>query len=248
MRREEAYFMCRQTGQRHSVLCALPPQILRRVAENGTVEQREAALQTLATDSTYRTLRAIRLAAPVTTPAAVAVADQLQRTISNARNTQTTARYGGTLRGGLRDRRPGGGRGLRWSGRHLRVLPGDAGPQLHRRSGPTHERHRPLQPELRQCVLGRTAHGLRRRRRGSVQPFHRRGRHHGARVDPRRHGVRGATGLLPPVRGAERVALGRVRFSGQTVQERQAGRRGRRLADRRGAPGGRTYRESRSGP
>jgi Zn-dependent metalloprotease len=81
--------MCRQTRQRHSVLCALPPHILRRVAENGTIEQREAALQTLATDSTYRTLRAIRLAAPVTTPAAVAVADQLQRTISNARNTQT---------------------------------------------------------------------------------------------------------------------------------------------------------------
>ena len=70
------------------MFCALPPQILRRVAENGTVEQREAALQTLATDSTYRTLRAVRLAAPVATPAAVAVADQLQRTISDAQNTQ----------------------------------------------------------------------------------------------------------------------------------------------------------------
>lgn len=81
--------MCGRSGYGHSVFCALPPQILRRVAENGTVEQREAALQTLATDSTFRTLRAVRLAAPAATPAAVAVADQLQRTISNARNTQS---------------------------------------------------------------------------------------------------------------------------------------------------------------
>jgi Zn-dependent metalloprotease len=79
--------MCEQTSHVHSVFCALPPQILRRVAENGTVEQREAALQTLAADSTFRTLRAVRLAAPVAIPAAVAVADEMQRTISDAQNT-----------------------------------------------------------------------------------------------------------------------------------------------------------------
>jgi len=86
MYRKEAYFMRQQTGHRHSVSCALPPQILRRVAENGTAEQREAALGTMATDSTFRTLRAIRLAAPVAAPAAMAVAGERQRTIFDARN------------------------------------------------------------------------------------------------------------------------------------------------------------------
>jgi Zn-dependent metalloprotease len=60
------------------------------MVQNGTEEHRAAALRTLATESTFRTLRAIRLAAPVaaTAPAAVAVAGRKQRTIFDAHNTQ----------------------------------------------------------------------------------------------------------------------------------------------------------------
>ncbi len=90
--------MHRQLGHRHSIFCILPPHILREIARNGTEEQRQAALDTLAADSTFRTLRAIRQAAPVATaspvtvsPAAAAgtgAAKQLQRTIFDCHNTQ----------------------------------------------------------------------------------------------------------------------------------------------------------------
>ncbi len=41
----------------------LPPHILRAIAQNGTPQQRAAALQTLATDNTLRNLRAAQAAA-----------------------------------------------------------------------------------------------------------------------------------------------------------------------------------------
>jgi hypothetical protein len=55
----------KQIGHRHSIFCALPPYVLREVMRNGTEEQREAALKTLSVDHTQRSLRGIRLAAPV---------------------------------------------------------------------------------------------------------------------------------------------------------------------------------------
>ena len=91
----EAY-VYQQMGHRHSIFCILPPYVLRRIARTGTEEQRQAALETLAVDTTFRTLRAIRLAAPVaTTTPAMAVpsaevvseeAKQLQRTIFSCQN------------------------------------------------------------------------------------------------------------------------------------------------------------------
>jgi Zn-dependent metalloprotease len=88
----------RQLGHRHSIFCILPPHILRNIARNGTEGERQAALDTLAADSTFRTLRAIRQAAPVATasPAAATLsaavgtgmAKQRQRTIFDCHNTR----------------------------------------------------------------------------------------------------------------------------------------------------------------
>jgi Zn-dependent metalloprotease len=90
--------MHRHLGHRHSIFCILPPHVLRDIAQSGTEEQRQAALDTLAADSTFRTLRAIRQAAPVATasPATVTLsaeagtgaAKQLQRTIFDCHNTR----------------------------------------------------------------------------------------------------------------------------------------------------------------
>ena len=45
-------------SRRRSILCIMPPHILRSIAERGTPEQRAVASQTLAVDTTFRTLRA----------------------------------------------------------------------------------------------------------------------------------------------------------------------------------------------
>ena len=50
--------MCLYTPHIPSNLCILPPHILRAIAQNGTPQQRTAAMQTLASDATFRTLRA----------------------------------------------------------------------------------------------------------------------------------------------------------------------------------------------
>ena len=88
-----------QRRHRHSIFCILPPNVLRDIARDGADEERRAALDTLAADSTFRTLRAIRQAAPVApaSPASVSLAAvvetsderQLQRTIFDCHNTRT---------------------------------------------------------------------------------------------------------------------------------------------------------------
>lgn len=85
--------MQQHLGNRHSIFCILPPYILRRIAQTGTEEQRRAALETLAVDTTFRTLRAIRLAATITPTTAVPSAGvvlkedkQLQRSIFSCNN------------------------------------------------------------------------------------------------------------------------------------------------------------------
>jgi Zn-dependent metalloprotease len=77
-----------QVGHRHSIFCILPPDVLLDIAQTGTEEEREAALNTLAADTTFRTLRAIRLAAPVaaTAQAEAAVLGQKRRTIYDCKN------------------------------------------------------------------------------------------------------------------------------------------------------------------
>jgi Zn-dependent metalloprotease len=91
--------MRQQPGHRLSIFCIVPPDVLRDIARNGAEEERQAALDTLAADSTFRTMRAIRQAAPVATasPATVSLAaavgtgeaKQLQRTIFDCHNSRS---------------------------------------------------------------------------------------------------------------------------------------------------------------
>ena len=83
--------MCKQIDQRHSIFCVLPPNVLRAIAQNGTDEQRQAALKTLSVDNTHRNLRGIRLAAPVSQAltSRVAVPGGLQRTIYDTHNSES---------------------------------------------------------------------------------------------------------------------------------------------------------------
>ena len=74
------------------IRCILPPHILRSIAEKGRPEQRTKALQTLATDGTFRALRA---GMPTKGQAvrrrfgALAAEGEKQRTIFDAHSTQT---------------------------------------------------------------------------------------------------------------------------------------------------------------
>src|SRR5512132_2195886 len=164
--------MRRRTSHRHSIFCILPPQILRSIAEKGTQKQREAVLRTLATDATFRTLRASLT--PVSGAARrrkmLAIEPRKQRTIYTANNVETLP--GTVVRS--EGSGPSGGRrrGLRRPRRYLRFLRAGLRPQLHRRRGSTARCHGALRSRLRQRLLERPAHGLRRRRRAALQPLH----------------------------------------------------------------------------
>ncbi len=84
--------MCNRI-QRHSIFCILPPHVLRNIAQNGTPQQRQDAMQTLATDATMRAMRAVKRAPLVTAftyaPALTMVAEARKlRTIYNANHNQ----------------------------------------------------------------------------------------------------------------------------------------------------------------
>jgi Zn-dependent metalloprotease len=77
---------------RNSIFCILPGFILKSVVENGTPEQRQAALATLSSDSTFRAMRAFLSAS--NPPSArrrrrIGLGPAKQRTISTARNLET---------------------------------------------------------------------------------------------------------------------------------------------------------------
>ena len=82
-------------------------------------------------------------------------------------------------------------RGVRRPRRDVRLLLGCLPAQRHRRRRRAAARDRPLRPRLRQRVLERRAHGVRRRRRRGVRRLHRLAQRHRARADARRHRVRG---------------------------------------------------------
>ncbi|HWQ12107.1 MAG TPA: M4 family metallopeptidase [Roseiflexaceae bacterium] len=84
--------MCQRTARPPAIFCILPPHILRAIAQNGTPQQRAAAVQTLATDQTFRALRlAQRTTVPATRrrPAVLAAEGEKQRTIFDAQHNQT---------------------------------------------------------------------------------------------------------------------------------------------------------------
>jgi Zn-dependent metalloprotease len=76
---------------RHMARCTiLPPRVLRSIAENGDVQQRTTALQTLATDQSFRMARATyQLLAGRGQQALAAMEPVKQRTIYDARNSST---------------------------------------------------------------------------------------------------------------------------------------------------------------
>src|SRR5262245_27515412 len=79
------------SNHRHSIFCILPPHILRNIARNGTSEERDFALTTLASDQTMRTSRltyslAGGLKAPH--PADALALPHEKRSICNAGHTQ----------------------------------------------------------------------------------------------------------------------------------------------------------------
>jgi Zn-dependent metalloprotease len=82
--------MCIRTSHRHSIFCILPPYILRQIAQNGTPQQRADALQTLATDQTFRVLRSDpRLGASARPhPSVLAMEGEKRRTIYDAHSQQ----------------------------------------------------------------------------------------------------------------------------------------------------------------
>ena len=83
--------MCQGTPDRHSIYCILPPHMLREIAQNGTPQQRVAALQTLLADQTFRALRTAQ-SLPTTPaprrPTGLAAEGQKQRTIFDTQHTQ----------------------------------------------------------------------------------------------------------------------------------------------------------------
>jgi Zn-dependent metalloprotease len=88
--------VCQRIGHRHSIFCVVPPHVLQAVVQNAEApEDREAALNTLLIDGTQRTLRGIRLAAPVEQALAARVSafgarqSGKHRTIYDAHNTDT---------------------------------------------------------------------------------------------------------------------------------------------------------------
>lgn len=82
--------MCYHTG-RHPIFCILPPHILRRIAQNGSSQERASALNTLSADMTFRTLRVEQRLQPRTARRAMGVLSDegtKQRSIYDAKSTQ----------------------------------------------------------------------------------------------------------------------------------------------------------------
>lgn len=74
---------------RCSIFCILPPHILAHIARAGRAKQRQAALQTLAIDQTFRALRAARLVGPDGGRPALAAAPGIkERTVYSAGNQE----------------------------------------------------------------------------------------------------------------------------------------------------------------
>ena len=81
--------MC-SISHHHSIFCILPPDILANIARNGTAEQREAAIQALSLDATFRTQRLTYnlLGGPAGRQDFSGAAPTVQRTIYDAGHTQ----------------------------------------------------------------------------------------------------------------------------------------------------------------
>jgi Zn-dependent metalloprotease len=83
---------CCQAHHRHSIFCVIPPYVLDQIAQNGTPQQRAAALRTKSVDNTFRALRLAGAAAKATQPQTAATAvvpPGKRRSIYTAAHTET---------------------------------------------------------------------------------------------------------------------------------------------------------------
>ncbi len=79
-------------SHRRSIYCILPPHVLREMARRGSAAQRNAALKTLALDSTHRTQRIMHsLLAAAPRIAITGAPPKVKRTIFNSDHEETTA-------------------------------------------------------------------------------------------------------------------------------------------------------------
>jgi Zn-dependent metalloprotease len=84
--------MCQHPHHRHSIFCILPPYLLREVSQNGSPAQRTAANRTLASDNTFRALRASlsgQLPSATRRRRVLGLQPVKQRTIYTAKNVET---------------------------------------------------------------------------------------------------------------------------------------------------------------
>ncbi|MCC8395899.1 M4 family metallopeptidase [Paraburkholderia sp. MMS20-SJTR3] len=87
--------MCNHVGHRRapSIYCILPPHMLKEIAKNGTPAQRSVAIDTLATDHSFRQIRSVQsvLLAPKrgSAVAPVPAVPSAHRTIYTANQTET---------------------------------------------------------------------------------------------------------------------------------------------------------------
>lgn len=84
--------MCQITQHRPSIYCILPMHMLRSIAKNGNPQQRSSALQTMASDQTFRGLRMTSQQQTLTSARrrrATTGEAQQQRTIYDAHNSET---------------------------------------------------------------------------------------------------------------------------------------------------------------
>ncbi len=170
-----------------SIYCIVPPVVFEQIAKNGSKEQREWAIETVSRDNSLRVARIqnslARGGGPIRADAlAGSEPGQPKRTVYDAKNQEQVTGEVVRAEDGPAVRRRSRGRGFRRSRCDLQVLVRPLSARLDRRRRPPARRDRSLRRQVRQRLLGRSAHGLRRRRRGDVQPVHDRARHHRARA------------------------------------------------------------------
>ncbi len=73
-------------SHRHSIYCILPPHVLKEIAQNGTPEQRDLALRTIATSGHIRAQRSMWQPAVMAATMAAVTVENKQREVYDAKN------------------------------------------------------------------------------------------------------------------------------------------------------------------
>jgi Zn-dependent metalloprotease len=81
--------MCRSSLRPSSIFCIVPPYIFRSIAVNGSAQQRAAAVGTLMSDQTFRTMRVEGSARPASAPPLLGGEAERRRSIYSAQGQET---------------------------------------------------------------------------------------------------------------------------------------------------------------